>query len=250
MYLFPYFNKQKLRPLQNEIREKGFKKDIYLSVDPACSVYGINLAFGWPLPSEYKKTYEELAYKLQKIEPNTYIYPYSQTHITVLTIVNFKAHLDPSVEELRELRKINTDIIEQLADMFENLKLKPFIIDVGPPILSRKAAFLPILNETGQVLMIRKRAVDRLSKLRKQHADDSDIKKYLPETIKFPNIIHSTFLRFSKRPSNEKAFLEMFEKTVSNFKFGKAKIKELFLTSETKPYMRSGEIIHRFKLKE
>ena len=42
----------------------------------------------------------------------------------------------------------------------------------------------------------------------------------------------------------------MFEKTVSNFEFGKAKIKELFLTSETKPYMRGGEIINAFKLKE
>ena len=206
MYPFPYLNEQKYRLFQNEIKEKGFKKDKYLSADPDCSMYGINLAFGWPLPSEYKKTYEGLVYKLHKIEPNTYIYPYSQTHITVLTIVDFKAHLDPSVEELRELKKMNTDIIEQLTDMFDNLKLKPFLIDVGPPILSRKAAFLPILNETGQILKIRKRAINRLSKLRKQQTDDSAIKKFLPETIELPDIIHSTFLRFLKRPSDEKTF--------------------------------------------
>jgi len=67
MYPSPYINEQKYRQLQREIRAKGFKQDTFLSVDPNCSVYGLNLAFGWPLPSHFMKPYEKLISALEKM---------------------------------------------------------------------------------------------------------------------------------------------------------------------------------------
>jgi len=185
----------------------------------------------------------------KKISSITYIYPYQQTHVSVLTIVNFKAHRDPTEEKICTFKNLESEIISRFSSMFYDLKLKPFSIDVGPPVLSWKAAFLPILNPTQEILGLRKRAILELSYLRDDQAENSAIKNLLLENIKLPDIIHSTFLRFLERPSDEKAFLETFKTTVSNFKFGEAKIEEFIFTSETKPYMRGGDIIQRFKLK-
>ena len=249
MYPSRYINEQKYRQLQREIKANGFKQDAFLSVDPNYSAYGLNLAFGWPLPSHFKKTYEKLISALEKISSSTYIYPYQLTHVSVLTILNFKAHRDPTEQEICAFKNLEFEIISRFSSMFYNLKLKPFSIDVGPPVLSWKAAFFPILNPTQEMSGLRKRAILELSHLRDDQAEHSAIKNLLPENIELPDIIHSTFLRFLERPSDEKAFSKTFETTVSNFKFGEAKIDEFILTSETKPYMRGGDIIQRFKLK-
>lgn len=249
MYPSRYINEQKYRQLQREIKANGFKQDTFLSVDPNYSVYGLNLAFGWPLPSHFKKTYEKLISALERISSSTYLYPYQQTHVTVLTIVNFKIHRDPTEQEICAFKNLESEIVTRFSSMFYDLKLKPFSIDVGPPVLSWKAAFLPILNPTQEISELRKRAIIELSHLRDDQAEHSAIKNLLPENIELPDIIHSTFLRFLERPSDEKAFSKLFENTVFNFKFGEAKIEEFILTSETKPYMRGGDIIQRFKLK-
>jgi hypothetical protein len=68
------------------------------------------------------------------------------------------------------------------------------------------------------------------------------------EGLNVPGIIHSTIMRFKGQPENLERFLKDFDKVVAGIQPFPLAIGELLLTTETKPYMRAGEIVHRFPL--
>lgn len=240
----PYLTDQKLNQLRQEINEKGFKPDPILLEGLDQPVYGFNLSIGLPLPTELKKDYAELKRSLLCLGSNIYVYPFEQTHITLLTIVNFKEYLNPSKKAVSSLQEIVHDIIELLKPLFErnsSLRLKPFNIDFGPPVLSIHAAFLPIRNRGKEVIKLREAAARVL---------EPYLLQTLKRKIKIPDLIHTTIFRFRRRPADEKEFISKFDQIASNFRINKVAIKEIMLTAEIKPYMHDFEILHHFSLKE
>ena len=65
---------------------------------PVC---GLDVLVAWPLPIEPPGIFEEFATKVSQLAEGVYVYPLTQTHITVLTAINFKRELDPSESRLR-----------------------------------------------------------------------------------------------------------------------------------------------------
>jgi hypothetical protein len=63
-----------------------------------------------------------------------------------------------------------------------------------------------------------------------------------------PGIIHSTVMRFRQPPPDLEKFLSAFDALAAETDFPPIQVGEILLTSETKPYMRAGEILRRFKL--
>lgn len=235
-YPEPYVDKKSWLDLREEILSDGLKSDTLLSEDPERPVYGLNIAIGWPLPTEIKKTYELLFNELSALGPDVFVYPFHQTHITVMTIVNFKKHQNPGAE-IAEIKNLVPQIISLIATELENSPdvFDTFQLDIGPPVLSTQAAFLPILNPTGEIFRLREKLAPALE-------DALDVRPH------FPGIIHSTVMRILKCPTSVNDFLAEFESIANRSHVGKTVIEEILLTSETKPYMRGGEKLHTFPL--
>lgn len=243
MYPLPYFDAQAWRRFRQDILANGFQPDPILTADPDRPVYGLNLAFGWPLPTPCKKPYEKLALELRRIAPCAYVYPYWETHVTVMTLINFKKHQQPSEDALADLQPTVKGIVSAAPQLLEGLRIRPFAIDIGPPVLSPSAAFLPILNPTGEVERIRLEGAK--PEFRRQIAG-----LVAADELIIPNIIHSTILRFTGTPTDTQSFVETFEQVAADNEIGEVIVDEILLTAETKPYMRDGEVLHRFKLRE
>jgi hypothetical protein len=224
--------------LKKEIVEKGFFPDPFLQKDPIQKSIGLNIAMSWPLPTTMAKDYRKLAKALEKIDSGLYVYPYLRTHVTIATLVNFKEHIEPSKEEIMMMKRMADEIAARIIPLFDvgsTLDLKPFTISVGPPVLSSRAAFLPMQNPTGEILRLRTRLSELLPK------------SYL-SSICIPTLIHSTFLRFRSPPRDAARFSSEFDRIASTWQPREATIDEFLLTSETKPYMMGGKILHRFML--
>lgn len=236
MHPEPYFDKEKWNKLRKEIERDGFEPDTILPIQPDRPVYGLNITMGWPLPAPLKEPYEKLFHELSTLGPDIYVYPYEQTHITVMTLVNFKNHQYPG-KDVNEIKRLVPEIISLVSQGLSALEqeFKPFSINVGPPVLAKSAAFLPILNATNEVCLLRKKIAPVLG-------DSLSLK------VEIPRAVHSTIVRFVKRPDNVSKFMAKFESITANTHLGEATITEFLLTSETKPYMRGGEKLHVFQL--
>lgn len=233
MYPEPYLSYEGWNLLRREIESHGFVEDTILQEWPNRRSFGMNLAFGWPLPSTLKEPYERTERVLSSLDSGLYVYPYHQTHVTVMTLINFKNHVEPSDSELREFLQLVPVIVSRLTPLLSSVKR--FSIDVGPPVFSRRAGFLPILNQTREISTLRSIAGSAIQSLG------------LPD-CNIPEVIHSTIVRFLQRPADTETFLSAFESLAESCKLGQATVDEFLLTSETKPYMRAGEILHRFRL--
>jgi hypothetical protein len=66
--------------------------------------------------------------------------------------------------------------------------------------------------------------------------------------LTIPSIVHSTIMRFKKVPADTQAFLSAFDKIAQAVPRIAMRVNEIYITTETKPYMRAGEIVRRFRL--
>jgi hypothetical protein len=213
-----------------QIKEAGFIKDELVGKEIGKPVYGVNITCGWPLPVEIKPAYEILYRKLNELD-GVYIYPYSQTHITILTIINFKSRLD------QPRRILENETLELITTRIQQtLKHRPIKLLVDAPVLVRNAAFLPFYNPGGEIWKIRKQTAEILSNIKKGY--DLDI----------PQAIHSTILRFKDIPKDPVDFISKFKKISNEFSCGEGLIKEIYFTEELKPYMGEGRILQKIEL--
>lgn len=214
-----------------DIQESGFIKDeLVLREEMNKEVYGVNITCAWPLPVEVKEAYECLYEKLRELE-GVYVYPYSQTHITILTIINFKKRINQPRQYLDNgTLKLLTGKIKQI------LKQTPIQILIDAPVLVRSAAFLPIYNPTREIYEIRKQALEILNINNRGY--DLDV----------PTAIHSTILRFKNTAIDRTDFIRRFEEIAKEFSLREGVTKEIYITEELKPYMREADILDKIEL--
>lgn len=221
------FSEETRALFRQEIQEYGFIKDELVGSEIDKEVYGVNIACAWPLPTEIREIYEEMYKKLEELE-GAYIYPYTQTHITIVTVVNFKKRLNQTKKYL------DTEILKLLKMRIENIvQHKPIKIFIDCPVLLRNAAFFPIYNPGGEIYEIRKEALNILK---------SDHRNYDLDT---PRAIHSTILRFQEVPKDSIKFMDKFAEITQNFSLLAAIVKEVYITEELKPYMKEGSILQK-----
>jgi hypothetical protein len=122
------------------------------------------------------------------------------------------------------------------------LKARAFELVLGPPMLTRKAVILPISDAAGTIPRLRQSIRAALEADKALHAE------LMHCGLNVPGIIHSTIMRFKREPANLAKFLADFDAAAAVVKPFPLAIDELLLTTETRPYMRAGEVVHRFPL--
>jgi hypothetical protein len=223
---------------RREIQEQGIVPDALLASDPDGPVFGFNLACAWPFPAPAARFYRPLAERLAALDPAVYVYPEWETHVTIITFVNFSLHRRLEPERLAQLQSLINPVRELLRPLLQG---PTFELMIGAPALTRKAAILPISDPTGAITRIRQTTLAALE-------DDKPLRAKLASAgFNVPGIIHSTIMRFTREPADLSKFLTDFDEAAAAKPFPLA-VEEFLLTTETKPYMRAGEIVHRFPL--
>jgi hypothetical protein len=224
---------------RREIQEHGVAPDALLAADPDSPVFGFNLACAWPFPASAARFYRPMAERLAALDPAVYVYPEWETHLTIVTFINFTRHRRMEPERLAQLRSLIVPVRELIRPLLQG---PAFELILGAPVLTRKAAILPISDPAGAIPRLRQ-------SIRAALAADPALEAELARGgLKMPGIVHSTIMRFKSEPANLAKFLADFDAVAATVAPFPLAIDELLLTTETKPYMREGEIVHRFPL--
>ena len=218
----------------------GVVVDELLRDDPDCPVFGFNLACAYPFPEVAAQFYRPIATRLTALAPGVYVYPDWETHITIVTFVNFSKHRRPDSTLLAQLELLLDPVIKILRTTLK--AARPFRLAIGAPALTPAAAILPISDTSGEIGRIRCDVLDALK------ANTELYDKLSRAGLNIPGIVHSTVMRFKSAPSDYRKFAADFAEASSAVKSIKIDVSELLLTTETKPYMREGTVIRRFPL--
>jgi len=219
--------------------QDGIIIDEFLRNDADCPVFGFNLACAYPFPAAAAQFYRPIASRLAALGPAVYVYPDWETHVTIVTFVNFRLNRRPDADRLAQLQSLIQPIIEILRPVLAGRSF-PLLIDA--PVLTPKAAILPIADPSGEITRIRRNVIGALE------ADKELQGKLSRAGLNVPAIIHSTVMRFKSAPSDLARFAADFAEAAGAAHPVEIMIEELLLTTETKPYMREGTVMHRFPL--
>jgi hypothetical protein len=174
------------------------------------------------------------------VDPGVYVYPDWETHVTIVTFVNFSLHRRPDAKRLRDLQALVQPITEILQPVLAAVRHFPLIINA--PALTAKAAILPISDISGEIARTRRNIIHALEA-------DSELHHALTRAgLNVPGIVHSTVMRFTAAPRDDGRFSADFEEVARAVTPVEIVIDELLLTTETKPYMREGTVAQRFPL--
>jgi hypothetical protein len=224
---------------RQEILEHSLVVDELLSSDPDAPVFGFNLACAYPFPAATANAYRQIAERLGALDAAVYVYPEWETHVTIVTFVNFSLHRRIESGRLAQLESLINPVTQLIRPL---LKVAAFELTLGPPVLTRKAAILPISDERGAIASIRQTVRTAFATDKKLHAELER------NGLNVPGIVHSTIMRFKSQPANLNKFLSDFDALAAPMQPFSFIVDELLLTTETKPYMREGEVVHRFPL--
>jgi hypothetical protein len=226
-YASPYLAPDELRAIQEERARRGFERDPLVGTYADRRVCGLNVTVAWPLPELCRAAYLDFAARIEKLDPGLYVYSFETTHVTVVTAINFKQHPDPSDEWVSRVERQGTELGNFVASATSDML--PFALEIGPPVLARAAAFFPILNPTGEIFRLRDRVLSHC------RAAGGILKGALA-----PRAVHATFLRFRECPLSPFALANGFESLARGFRLGGARVDEVKVTIELKPYMREA----------
>jgi hypothetical protein len=239
------FSPARLAPMREEIRRDGLVADKFLDSNPDVPTFGMNLACAWPFPAAWRESYEEMARKLSALGPEVYVYPFPCTHITLVTLVNFARLIRPGAELVETLKAGIPEILATLSPLFAEHspeRIRSFVLEPQSPVLARGAGLLPMHNPDGEVARLRRRATELIQ------ANEPLHRELMECGFNVPGIIHSTVLRFIRPPADLEKLLSKFDEIAAESKFPTLKVSEVLLTSETKPYMRGGEVLRRLSV--
>jgi hypothetical protein len=224
---------------RREIQQRGLLADAVLATDPDGPVFGFNLACAGPFPAPVAQWYRPLAERLAALDPAVYVYPAWETHVTIVTFLSFLLHRRMEPERVARLQSLIAPVSELIRPRLQG---PPFELVLGAPVLTRNAAILPISDPAGAIMRLRR-------SVRAALAGDQPLHDELTRGgLNMPGIIHSTIMRFKSAPASMPKFLADFDAAAASVEPCPLAIDELLLTTETKPYMRSGEIVQRFPL--
>lgn len=230
-YAQPFRAPTELAELAQQVLQQGLQVDPWVGPTLPCAVCGLNVAVGWPLPSEVNTAYAALQAHLARLPGELYVYPLPTTHITLVTCVDFKS-TPRSVDTERDVRELGQALTTWLSARVASLP-RP-AISIGPPLLGSRAAFFPIVDCNGVLTELRALAL--------RYCQDAG---GALAGAKAPTGFHSTLLRFATLPPNALDFLADFNAIARQFKPVHAVLSEAVVSLELGPYMTDAEALGR-----
>lgn len=184
--------------------------------------------FHQPKPINFADFYGKLIEQLQTNfnddeKQSVYLYPLAHLHITITTLYNFKDEPPASSEKCLKYWK------ERFTKLKETSKNKSIMLTLDSIKLSKAAGYFQFKDDNDAVGQIRK------------SIRDICVPEATEPSLNIPNIVHTSFLRFTKKLNDpgqlEEKFhricREIFEKT-NEIRFD---IDEICLAFEARPYM-------------
>src|SRR5580704_1173288 len=104
---------------RREILERGVVVDALLANDPDGPVFGFNLACAWPFPEAAARFYRPIAQRLAALDPAVYVYPEWETHVTIVTFINFSRHRRIGPAELAQWKSLVNPVRELIRPLME-----------------------------------------------------------------------------------------------------------------------------------
>lgn len=212
-----------------------FEIDTLLLNNPDVSTFGLNLAMVWPFPASARSEYEAIAGELRLLDTGLYVYPYDETHITAMTLIDFRKHLQPDASYLAKTEQTIARIPPCLKNIFDAYKYSSALtLKFDKAVLSGRAVYLEFHDPDRVIGQLRDSLAGPLRDLGLE--------------AKYPSIVHSTVARFLKEPVSSSTLSDRFAEIASKFSLSDFNIDEILLTAELKPYMRQGKILARFPI--
>jgi hypothetical protein len=241
---------------------------------PACTVPGLVLVaeWGWADCSEHLKfAYSQICeHTISAGKGTLFCKPAHASHITIALLSSFKRpHDSPRSNLTREQdEQYLSAWVEALNKSFEaKAGLKSFQIEAYKIEVSPGAAIILFKDESGTIDQLRSMVEDIISNDDGINELDEQYEgKGVKSSVFIPNIIHSSYARFTKSPANSYAsverninnssadedlcycwnsfeeFKEEFEsRMMSSFQPFKVQINRIVLANETSPYMHQEQ---------
>ena len=184
--------------------------------------------FHQPKPIPFVDLYRQLIDQLENSFNSDerqccYLYPISYLHITISTLYSFKHPPPASPEKFFDQAK------EFFARFKQNSRQQSIHLTIDAIDLSEAAGYFHFKDEANRFASIRQSI--------KQLWQPDEAK----EKLNLPNIVHSTFLRFTRKLNDPQTFQEKFQR-ISQQIFQQSKeifldIDEICLAFESHPYM-------------
>ncbi len=205
-----FFTRARLKEMRDEICAHGFVADKFLADGPDRPVFGVNLACLYPFPAEVTEAYNSLVAQLSDLDPGVYVYPIWETHVTIATLINFTQYQSPTPQRFVELKDLMRQIAAQLQPVFSGEdSIQPFDLWIEQPVISRKAAILPLSDPSGAITRIRNRVIESLAR-------NPSLRTCLDGLgFNIPPLVHSTIMRFKKASPDAQRFLSKFDEISS-----------------------------------
>ncbi|CAF0734609.1 unnamed protein product [Adineta steineri] len=184
--------------------------------------------FHHPKPVQLADFYQRLIKELQTNfnddeKQSIYLYPIAHLHITITTLYNFKHAWPQSPEKCLQYWK------ECFTKLKTASKNQPIILTLDSIQLSKAAGYFQFKNANNGIENLRQ-SIQTVCK----PADGQP-------PLHIPNIIHTSFLRFIKKPNDPVKFEEKFHRIckeiferINEIRF---EIDEICLAYESQPYM-------------
>lgn len=231
--------------LQGALERRMLKGDPYalaLSKGERPASFGIVLTCLWQatptsLEQQYK-TFRTAVSESNQDDDCMYIYPFHALHCTVASLCKFTS--DTGVAMLKADQKTREGFIatwtQVVEKAFQSPKFpkKPIRVTFQKPELPGTTAIMMIENKGREVFAIREALREACTGgiLAK-----AGIKLEIPQTTHFPNIVHSSFGRFTRAPKDETKFRASFKALAGKWRPVDAEIRQIFFTIESVPYM-------------
>jgi hypothetical protein len=184
--------------------------------------------FHQPKPIQLADFYHQLIQQLQNNfdddeKQSVYLYPIAHLHITISTLYNFKHPWPQSPDKCLQYWK------ECFTKLKQTSKNKSIILTLDAIHLSKAAGYFQFKDQNNGIEYIR------------QSIRDICIPKDGQAPLHIPNIVHTSFVRFIKKPNDPIKFEEKFHRICKAI-FDKTngisfEIDEICLAFESRPYM-------------
>ncbi|CAF0848809.1 unnamed protein product [Rotaria sordida] len=184
--------------------------------------------FHQPKPIQFANFYHQLIEQLQENfnedeKQSTYLYPIAHLHITITTLYNFKNEYPQSPEKCLKYWK------EYFMKLKQTSKKKSIILKLESIHLSKAAGYFQYKDENNSIEYLR------------QLIRDICIPENGQPSLQIPNIVHTSFLRFIKKPNDPIRFGEKFHRICKELLEKTNEIcfdiDEICLALEARPYM-------------
>lgn len=227
----------------------GAEAPVNVKVDPLAvelaegkrrQAFGIVLTSLWrTTPQAFQDQYTAFRQKLlddPEIGPYVYVYPYYALHCTVASLSKFTTG-PLSSEAGFALRAVYErhwrESLDAAFHTCSTMPTRPFSLVFKKPSVDASAGIIMLEDATGHMANLR----DCIRQAAANESLPANNIKLTKDTFHIPGIVHSSFMRFRRKPPSFRRFRERFAAVAASWVPVEVQLRQFSMTREIRPYM-------------